>query len=242
MKNTITQLLLCLLILFNVSANAEQFKATVADIPSKGSFINLIHAIGEETGHSFEIETYHNARMLILVENKLVDFAVPCLETAYADNKKKLNFDYSTATTFNIVYVLYTSRDKNISSKELLAGNPENYKIERFISSIDPYHFPTIATMNPELTFKKLNADRIDGCIFAQTTGDYILKKLNFKNIKRQFYNSFNSKFAIQKGARGSKVDNIISEGIRKLKSNGRFDKIFGDTLKAGGTYIDWQP
>ena len=241
MKKTVLGLLI-LSLLFIFSAHAEQFKVTAADIPAKNSFINLVKAIGEETGNTFNIEIYPNARMLSMVENKLADFGVPCLETPYVDKKKKLNFDYSTTTIFNIVYVLYTPADKDIKSKELLAGNPENYRIERFISSIDTFPFPTIATMNPVSTFKKLDAGRIDGCIFAQTTGDYTLRKLNLKNIKRQYYNSFNSKFAIQKGTIGGKVDNILSEGIRKLKATGRFDKIFGETLKAGGTYFDWQP
>ena len=242
MKLIICGLSIFVLLIYCHAVNAEKYTVTVADIPAKKSFNNLMKAIAEETGNSFNIHVYPNARTINMVENRLADIGVPCQETPYKEKMKKLNFDYSTVTIFTIVYVLYTKKEKNISRKELLEGNPKKYKIGRYLSPIDTFNFDTIPSRNPEFSFQQLDSGRIDGCIFAQTTGDITIKKLGLKNIKRQYYYSYNSKFALQKGKIGTKIDTILTDGIQKLKTDGKFYKIFGDTLSAGDNYIDWQP
>ena len=242
MKLKLCCLSICIVFAFCLAAVADNYTVVVADIPAKNSFIDLMTAIAQETGNSFNIHVYPNARTINMVETNLADIGVPAQETPYVENRKKLNFDYSTVSIFTIVYVLYTKKNKYISRGELLDGNREKHKIGRYLSPVDTFNFETFPSRNPDFSFQQLESGRIDGCIYAQTTGDITVRKLGLKNIKRQFYYSYNSKFALQKEKTGTKIDNMLTDGIKKLKATGRFYKIFGDTLSAGEHYIDWQP
>ncbi|MCX5807357.1 MAG: hypothetical protein NT010_15045 [Proteobacteria bacterium] len=69
---------------------------------------------------------------------------------------------------------------------------------------------------------------------------DMGLKKLGLKNIKRWEYKKFDVKALLPLGEKGKEVDKILVNIIKKLKANGKFDKIMAPILDQ--KYDNWQP
>ena len=63
-----------------------------------------------------------------------------------------------------------------------------------------------------------MDAGRIDGFIFADTSADPIIKKEGLKNIHRELYDVFDVKIIIPKGEKGKATDAFLTETIEKCE------------------------
>lgn len=69
---------------------------------------------------------------------------------------------------------------------------------------------------------------------------DGILKKLGLKNVRMWEYGKFNCPAILQKGKKGKEVDKMLSDLIKKLKTNGKYQKIMSPILDQ--KFEEWQP
>jgi polar amino acid transport system substrate-binding protein len=210
--------------------SANEYKVVVSQLPVADMYSNLLKAIAEETNNTFNIEIVPFSRLGYLIENNLVDICGPLISPKSQIKQNNLKYDLSTSTILEMVFVLYTN--KNINIDELKKGNPKKYYIETEIAHINLFDFECYPSTNIEGSLKKVDIGKIDGYIFAQGSTDMVLKKGDYKNIKRLYYDTFQLKFAIKKGTKGGEIDKILTNGINKIKDNGKYEKIIGAYAK----------
>ena len=232
----------CVLLSIFSIAEAKEYKAAVKKFgPMSDYFVNLINAVVEASGNTVKIEVVPPARADNLVSTKQVDFQYPAIVIPDPAKQAKLDYDFSSVVVANIPFILYTNKDKPIDVNSVKKGNPNKYLIEVDISRADDFNFQVSKSYNYEGSFKKLTEGNIAGLILGQPAGDPLLKKGGYKNIKRQLWLAYDQTFSLQKGARGGEVDKMLSDGVKRIKANGSFEKIMGkyvNSLK----YDNWQP
>ena len=145
---------------------------------------------------------------------------------------KDLKYDCSTVILMKVAFVLYTNKNKPIDIDSLKKGNSNKYKIEVDPSRMNDFDYSVMPSSNFEASVQKVANGTVDGLIVSQTIGDPLLKKLGFKNIKRQLWFEYDEHFSIQKGAIGTEVDKMLTEGVVKL--TGGFEK--------DSKYNNWPP
>ena len=206
------------------------------------AYKSITQAIVEAGGKTATIQVLPFARAVYLMDTKQADFM--STEIQLPDPKKwtALKHDYSTSVLFSVVFVLYTNKSKPLSVADLQSGKAKGYKLETDAAHTDYFPFPVAASTNIDGSLKKVDSGDIDGYIFSQGTTDGVLKRLALKNIHREYYYTFNGGFLLQKGARGGPIDAMITDGLAKLKANGKFQEIMGAYTKSASTYIEWQP
>ena len=219
----------------------DAFKAAVMDLPVTAAFSGLATAIAQVTNNTLDIQVVPPPRTVYLIENKVVDFTLPMLAMKDPAKVKVLNYDYSTAVMYKSSFVLFTNKNKPVDIEDLKKGNTKGYKIETDISMVNQLEFTGIPSTSIEASLRKVAAGRIDGFIHSQASTDAVLKSLNLTSLHRQFYEEFDLVFPIQKGARGGRVDKMLTDGLARLHANGKYDQLIGDLVKAD-SYIDWQP
>jgi hypothetical protein len=226
----------------SVSAvNAQSYTAAVGEIPGTESLEAMIKALGEDAGITVKIIKVPMQRMVAMLDAKDADMGVPMLAIKDKEKQKFLPFDYSTEPLQKMYFVLYTNASKAVDAEALKKGNPKGFKIESDTSNMTLFSFPVLPSTNPEGSLKKLSEGLIDGYIMAGASIDPILRALKFKNIRRQYFETFDIVFALRKNDKGGPVDKFLSDGLKKLKASGRYDKIMGDSSKTG-IYEEWQP
>jgi hypothetical protein len=222
----------------------ETYKAAVMDLPSSPTFKAVITAIVEATGNKVEIQVVPPARSAYMVVTKQADFSLPMLALKNSAKVKALDYDYSNAVLYKASFVLFTNKAKPIDLEELRKGNPKGYKVEVDVSQVDSWEFKGLPSTNIMASLKKVAEGTIDGFIHSQTSTDLALKgkAVDFKasNLKRQLYSEVDSIFPLLKGTRGGKVDQMLQDGIAKVKASGKFEEIF--SLVRSDKYNDWQP
>jgi polar amino acid transport system substrate-binding protein len=228
-------------ILFISSISSAEFKAVVPQIPTAEYYVKLFKAMSESSGNNFSIEILPFARSIYLVETKQADIGIQ-VENPIPKKQAEMKYDYSTKEMFNIIFVLYCNKNKILDVNELKTGNPKNYKIESDIGHVDYFTFQCKGSSSIDASLKKVDNGDIDGFIFSQSSTDVALKKLGLKNINRQNFDSFKSKFIIQKGKKGSDFDKMLSDNIDKIKANGKFQQAIGQYAQTAEKYVDWQP
>lgn len=138
--------------------------------------------------------------------------------------------------------MLFTNKAKPVAVADLKNGNAKGYKIETDGSLLDYFPFAVTSSTSMEASLKKLDSGAIDGFLFSQGSADPTLKRLGLKNIARQYYDTYNAKFLLQKGAQSGPLDSMITEGLTKLKANGKYQEIMGPYLATAAKYVEWQP
>ncbi|MDY6904509.1 MAG: transporter substrate-binding domain-containing protein [Thermodesulfobacteriota bacterium] len=223
----------------SASANAQVFKANFAllsvasESPDKGVLIDLIKEIAKETGNQVEIKVYPFKRSLQNAIEHKADFHIPFIKSPYKP-EDQLPFDYSTASLFDVNFILYTNKNKPIDTSNLA-----QYTITTDAAHVDLFDFPIKPDYQIESSLKKLNAGRIDGYIFADSEADPILKQLGLKNIRRQLYKVYDVHAVLPKGEKGKAADQMITKGMAILRQNGKWAKII---KPLDNEYVDWQP
>jgi polar amino acid transport system substrate-binding protein len=209
---------------------------------STDTYKALITAILEATGNAANAQVKPFARCVYEIETKAVDIVSTMV--ALPDQKKwaNLKYDYSTAEAVKIVFVLYTNKNKPIDPAELKKGNPKGYKLETDAAHLDHFGFPISASTSVDASLKKVDSGEIDGYIFSQSSADAALKRLGYANVRRQLFDTFSGTFLIPKGGRGGPVDALISDGLAKIKANGKYQEIVGQLIAGASKYLEWQP
>jgi hypothetical protein len=243
-KKVLAMLIVGLFCIVFAAFPATKYKVVVPKLaPANTEAYNkLITAVLEATGNSADTEVVPFARALYLMENKQADILSSIV--AIPDKAKwgALNYDYSTVDTVKIVFILYTKKGSTITVDELKRGNPNKYKLETDAGHINHFNIAINPSSNPDASLQKVDRGLIDGYIFSQGSGDVALKRLALKTIKRQYFDTFNGVFVLKKGSRGSSLDKLLSDGMEKIKKNGKYDEIMGNVVAGASTYIEWQP
>jgi ABC-type amino acid transport substrate-binding protein len=206
--------------------------------------VELVKAIDEVyTEGEIIREVYPFKRSLENVTTGNADFHIPLIKNPLV-SEDKLPFRYSSVPTGPVAFVIYSHKDNPISKQDIVKAvetNPSQfpYKIDTLQGHTEFFNFPVIENHDFESALKRVSMKRIDAAIMPQEECDATLRKLNMKEIHRALYYEFDSMIVIPKGPKGDEIDKIITESLKKLKSDGRLDKINDKIHKP---YIDWQP
>lgn len=222
-------------------AYSQTYSATVRQLATTDMYTNLIKAIAEEMKVTMNVQAMPGGRTNYLVENKQTDIILPDLKIPDPAKQAALKYDYSTSTMYSLSFVLYTNKNKPVDLADLRKGNTKGYKVETDVSQVNTFEFVGTPSTNLDASLKKVDEGVIDAFIFSQSTGDALLKKGGFKNIKRNFYGIYEMVFGLQKGQRGGQLDKLLTEGLKRIKASGKYDEILGKAVK-DGTYQEWQP
>jgi hypothetical protein len=234
MKRVLSVVMLFVLVLgLATFAGAQTYKVAIMQVPAAEVYRTFIKALGEATNTTFDIQVVPPARTVYLIENKQVDLTFPLIGLKDVEKIKALKYDYSTTVVYKSAFVLITNKSKPVDIADLKKGNTKGYKIETDVSMVNQLEFTGIPSTSVEASLKKVDSGVSDGFIHSQVTVDAVLSTLKLSNVKRQLYDYFDADFTIQKGGRGGKVDKLLADGLNKLKANGKFDAILGETVKA---------
>jgi polar amino acid transport system substrate-binding protein len=210
----------------------------LAETKDKGILVDLVKAMAEEykDGKITLLGVFPFPRSLENVEKGKADFHMPYITPT---NPKRIPFQYSTDVIFKVMFILCTNKN----NKDIGPTNLNKYKIEtdEGVKYILDGPIPNI-TGSPSLesSLQKVDMGRLDGWVMAMPETDMGLKKLGLKNIKRWEYKKFDVKALLPLGEKGKEVDKILVDLIKKLKANGKYQKIMGPILDQ--KYDNWQP
>ena len=214
------------------------FIPPLAETKDKGILVDLVKAMAEEykDGKITLLGVFPFPRSLENVEKGKADFHMPYITPT---NPQRIPFQYSTDVIFKVMFILCTNKN----NKEINPTNLTKYKIEtdEGVKYILDAPIPNIGGFpSIESSLQKVNMGRIDGWVMAMPETDMALKKLGLKNIKRWEYKKFDVKALLPLGSKGKEVDKILVDLIKKLKANGKYQKIMAPILDQ--TYDNWQP
>lgn len=236
-----TGLIISIFLLSGFTLSAKEYSVAVYQIPISDSLVNLFKAIEEATNNTFNVQLVPPARGSYLIENNQIDIILPATMSNDPKKVSLVNFDYSTAKVYQMVFVLYMNKNKPVDITILKKGNSKDYKVETTGSLAQMFEFQPLQTTNLEASLKKVEDGAIDGLLYAQDVGDLLLKKLGYKNIQRKLYSTNDIAFGIKKGTAGGELDKVLSDGIKKLKNNGKLNQILDVCIK-NSKYDNWQP
>ena len=232
-------LVICLVCMITTPAWASEVKGSIAKMPvyaesmDKGVLVDLAKAFQKHSDQTITYQVVPFKRSMSDVVAGNVDFHMPLIKNPALD-EAGLEYDHSTATIFHVNFVLYTNKNKPVDM-----NNIANYKIETDAAHVGYFHNNIIPSSNLESSLKKVNAERIDGFIFADNACDPLIKNLGLKNIKRELYKVFDVKIILPKGRKGGAIDNMLSTVIDDMRKTGEYQKIMGGVDMP---YNDWQP
>jgi polar amino acid transport system substrate-binding protein len=225
-------------------AAAKDYKVVIAQLSpvSTEAYTKIITAIIEATGNTATVQVLPFARAVYMIETKQAD--IESTIVAIPDKAKwaSLKYDYATTEALKIVFVLYANKAKAIDVAELKKGNPKGYKLETDAAHVDHFSFAMAGSTSVDASLKKVDSGAIDGYVFGQPSADAALKRLGYKNVLREYYDTWSGSFLIQKGGRGGETDRMLTDGIAKVKASGKYQEIMRDVMAAGSQYNEWQP
>jgi polar amino acid transport system substrate-binding protein len=231
----------CFCLLFS-QAQARDLKVSLPLLPplvetkDKGILVDLMKAMAEEyKDGKITWDVFPFARSLDNVEKGRADFHMPYIRPT---NPERIPFQYSSDVLFKVVFALYTNKN----NKEISPANVTRYKIEtdegvKYI--LDSAVPNIIGSSSLESSLQKVSMGRTDGWLMAMPESDMALKKLGLKNIKRWEYKKYDVKALLPLGDKGKETDKILSGLIKKLKANGKYQKIMAPILDQ--KFDNWQ-
>lgn len=231
-------------ILFAAGVFAQSLSVVVPQLSpiATDTFTKIIKTMAEVEGKTVSVQVLPFARAVYMMETKQADIESTEIQNPDKAKWAGLKYDYSTAEVLKIVFVLFTNKAKPVAVADLKGGNAKGYKIETDTAHTGYFPFATIASTSIDASLKKLDSGEIDGFIFSQGSTDPALKRLGYKNIARQYYDTFSGGFLLQKGGRGGPIDSWLSDGLAKLKANGKYQEIVGPYAATASKYVEWQP
>ena len=240
MKKLSRKILLVLMFIFSpLIMFSEEYSITMAQMPvyavspTEGVLVDLIKAIEEVSANKFNIKLNPFASSVYLVKKQMRDIHLPLIKNDLV-KEEELPFYYSTETQFHVNFVLYSKKEINLNLNDL-----SKYNIETDRAHAEYFPFKIISSNSIEKSLEKVHNGKIDGFIFADFATDPHLKKLAYKDIKRELYKTFESKIILAKNSKGKAADLMITKATEKLKSNGKFQKIM---TKIDLPFNNWQP
>jgi len=218
----------------------QEYQVALKELPTTQFYLDLLNALASEMSMKLDIKIVPSARADYLVTANRVDMDVPVLDVEdFARPSRQC--DYGSTILYESAFVLFSVKGKTIDIKSLKEGNSRRYSIEADIAIADQLGFSASPSTTIEGSLVKVNEGKIDGFIFSQTSTDPIARRLSLPNVKRQLYANFYLYYALKKGERGGTLDRLITEGINKLKGNGKYEQTMGKLI-AAAKYNDWQP
>jgi len=237
-------LVFAMLVLGVLSLSAKDINVVIPQLSPQATetYKQLIVAIIEATGNAAKVQVLPFARCIYLMETGQADVESTIVQLPDQKKWAALKYDYSTVTAVKVAFVLYTNKNKPIDVSDLKQGNPKGYKIETDSGHVNLFGFTAAPSTNIDGSLKKLDAGNIDAYLFAQGSTDAALKRLALKNISRQSFDTFNGVFMLTKGGRGGEIDKIVTDGMAKIKANGKYQQIMGGYIAGASNFVDWQP
>jgi polar amino acid transport system substrate-binding protein len=227
------------LVLHTPAVFAENYTATLAQMPvyavskTEGVLVDFIKALESVTGSTIDYDVTVFARSMNNVITGKKDFHIPLIKNDLIP-EDKLPYSFSTETIFHVNFVLYTLKGSPVN-----LDNLSQYKVETDRAHVDYFPFKTIPSNSPDQSLNKLHIGRIDAFVFADNATDPVLKQLGFTNIQRRLYKKFDVKIILQKNERNKKIDDMLTEAIKKLRKSGKMAEIMD---KIDKPYNNWQP
>lgn len=219
--------------LFLGPVQAKDLKASLPMIPplveskDKGILVDLLKAMAEEyKGGKITWEVFPFKRSMENVEKGRADFHMPQLVNPKI-SPDKLPFQWSSDVIFKVVFALYSNKN----NKDINPKNVSKFRCETDLGTMDFFDFKIAGSPDIESSLKKVDLGRLDAWIFAMPESDLALKKLQPKNIKRWEYAKYDVRIVLSKGPGGKETDKILSDLIKKLKANGKYQKIMAPIL-----------
>ncbi|MFH0974566.1 MAG: transporter substrate-binding domain-containing protein [Spirochaetota bacterium] len=217
----------------------------LADTPDKGAFVDIVKAIDEVyTEGTIKIELYPFARSVNNVIAGKADFHIPTFRNLKID-QSKLPYGTVTEKMGKVRFVIYSNTDNPINKKMLddailnAKSGQFPYKIEGASGIESQYPFPVISTNDVTQGLRKVANKRIDALVWAQEEVDFTIKNLKLKNIRRELWQDFEDAIIISKGPGGDRINNILSDALRKLRASGKLEQLYS---KIHRPYENWQP
>ena len=234
-----------LLSLLSLAIQAKDLKASLALLPihsekgpdgkPRGGFVDIVKALDSlYPNGQISIKQQPFLRSIKMVEHGQADFHIPSIKPNHID-AKTLTFSYADECITKVPFVLYSRVDRPNLSRDSL----DQYKIDTLRGHKDLIPFPVKETNTIELGMKKLLANRIDGFIMEQEAVDQYIISNKIKNIRRELFAEWDSCIIIPKGNRGEKINHILSDLMRQLRTSGELEKINKTIHKP---YNNWQP
>jgi polar amino acid transport system substrate-binding protein len=223
---------------------AQDYKVVVPQLSpmATDTYSKLIQAILDAGSKKATMQIVPFARAIYLIETNAADIESSLIQNPNKSKWAALKYDFATPEAINIVFVLFTNKNKPIKAADLKAGKLSGLKLETDTTLVDYFSVPVSASSNMDASLQKVDSGMIDGYLFSQGSGDPALKRLGLKNVHREYYDTFVGAFLLQKGGRGGPLDKLLMDGMAKIKTNGKYKEIVGPYAATASTYIDWQP
>ena len=237
MAYKILKISLLLLLLTSINAVAKDYKMSVGKLPlyseskDKGILIDVIKAMDKEykDGH-FIIEVYPFGRSIDNVIQGKADVHFPTIgkniwskeSDAYEKELNKRGIRRSSCSLTKTHFALYSNRAK----PKIDISKIQDYKIETDSGHTAFFNKNMQGTVCLPCSLKKLSANRIDGLVFASREIDGMIKDGKFKNIRRQNFKIFGSKFILPVGKKGEELDKLLKRLIKKMIVDGTLAKV----------------
>ena len=198
-----------------------------------GAYVDLIRALDRLYGTETKMIVVPFKRSVRNLVAGLADIHIPLIKIPGMDTDS-LPYAFSTATLFQVAFVLYSNSDRPLEMARL-----NEYEILTDSAHIEFFPFKVKGTHCLPCAIKMVAAGRIDGFIFAQNEIDPYIREFKLTNVRRQLYRNFDVKILIPKGEAGKAIDHYLTEGINTLRERGEYDKLLAPVL---APYKDWQP
>lgn len=226
---------------FPLLKSSLAYLPNILESPEKGVFVDLIREIDKEYPGEIEIKVFPFARSLNNIVMGKADFHMPMIRNKLVSDDS-LPYRYVSEIMGHVVFVIYSNKANPITLDKIQTAQKCEafpYRIETMRGFKDYFPFPVIDTSQVECSLQKVDSGRADAFIFAQEESDYTIRTLGLNNIHREMYDQFEDVMVIPKGQRGEALDKILSRHIKRLKTNGSWQKMH---LKVHLPYAQWQP
>lgn len=205
---------------------------------ASGPFVDLVRGLDQAYAEGdFRIQAYPMARAYDNVIRGLADFVFPVIRLP-PEAEARLPYRFTTESTGRVSFVLYSHAHRPLTRADLFEtarqGRPWRIEAPPFDMG-----FPALPYTNLEGAFKRLQARRIDGLVWAQEEADRVLRQLGLSGIRRAHFQDYEDVFVVARNARGDHVDDILSRAIRVLRAEGRLARLYS---KVHQPYQAWQP
>ncbi len=203
----------------------------VAEPGEKGAYPDFMREMQKASGKVLKLTVKPFARSMNDAIKGKAHFHLPIIAPLSTED---LPYDLSTTNISKINFVIYSNKNNPISADSL-----EGKNLETDAAHTHLFPFEITPSTCASCSLKKVNAGRIDAFIFADSPSDIVIKKENFKNIRRSLYKRMDVKFVLPKGERGGAVDKFLTQYMQELRKNGAWQKYIYPYTR---DYDDWQP
>lgn len=199
----------------------------------EGAYIQLLNFLESKSSLKFDKIIYPFERSIENVISKKSDLHIPLIKNPMIP-EKQLPYYLSNLTLFEVPFVLYTNKTKDISLK-----NIKKHSLATDSAHTGFFPFKMSPTHCISCAIKMVNKGRLDGFIFAQAEVDHYIKEFKLTNIRRQLYKNFEVKLVFPKTPRGFKLKECFEKEFSRLKDTGFLKKHLSPVV---GEYDNWQP